>query len=644
MSFPSRRPPFPRVLTLLAAFLAVSCGNRLPAVWPWIRIPFFTGGIGWIVVAEAYTRVKTEPSDESRDIGHLRGGDTLPVLGRERLSASDAIWYKVMYEGREVGYRVPGSFFSRPERRPNARRAVSMMNVFLTWILPPLLGAVIGYVTNALAIKMLFRPLTEKRVFGVRVPFTPGILPRERHTLALSLGDVVSNDLLTKEVLRTRFESPELKESVARSIRSILDNALDSPVSMARSAASGAEPMLAEAVGRHTIRVSASTAFRRAAADAVREALQQVGTLRIADIWAPEGKSLLTEWFRTPGRAEFTSEKVREAISRRLDRAAAEGKSLGDILPLENLSRAAGAAFGAAYPGMVAAVRGFLAREDVRKELERYGGSIVRRAIGRLSPIQRLFVSAAQYEKAILESLPATVADLADAAESFLAAAKTRDRFKTLLLEKIAEAIAAPLASRTGKHPLSPEGLAELARRVIKAVGERKVSAAGGLLDDATLGGLLESLGPEAREGVFEALGTWLAALFSPGPGGIVVGAFATAFAGSLLDGLSDTPVGAAAGWDGDFRERLARYLAEQGTRIAARESERILQSIDLRRVVIEKVDALDMLAIERIMLRVMSKEFKGITWLGDCSAASSGPSRFLSASSNPESPLRSGP
>ena len=58
------------------------------------------------------------------------------------------------------------------------------MNSLLVWCIPPLAGAVIGYVTNAVAIKMLFRPLTEIRVFGIRLPFTPGILPRHRHKLA----------------------------------------------------------------------------------------------------------------------------------------------------------------------------------------------------------------------------------------------------------------------------------------------------------------------------------------------------------------------------------------------------------------------------------------------------------------------------
>ncbi|WP_066635807.1 DUF445 family protein [Desulfolucanica intricata] len=71
----------------------------------------------------------------------------------------------------------------------------------------PLSGAVIGYVTNWIAIKMLFRPLNEKRVFGIKIPFTPGVIPRERQRIAVSIGNVVSSYLLTEQqITRTLLE------------------------------------------------------------------------------------------------------------------------------------------------------------------------------------------------------------------------------------------------------------------------------------------------------------------------------------------------------------------------------------------------------------------------------------------------------
>ena len=97
------------------------------------------------------------------------------------------------------------------------------MNMLIPWIIPPMAGAVIGYVTNSMAIKMLFRPLEEKRLFGVRVPFTPGILPRQRQKLSLSIGRMVERELLTAEILWERLSQPEL----VNDLKNILKNSIE---------------------------------------------------------------------------------------------------------------------------------------------------------------------------------------------------------------------------------------------------------------------------------------------------------------------------------------------------------------------------------------------------------------------------------
>jgi uncharacterized membrane-anchored protein YjiN (DUF445 family) len=88
------------------------------------------------------------------------------------------------------------------------------MNVYLIWLVPPLVGAVIGYITNAVAIKMLFRPLKEVRFFGIRLPFTPGILPRQRHKLAENIGAIVERQLLTPEIVAERLRQEDVRESL----------------------------------------------------------------------------------------------------------------------------------------------------------------------------------------------------------------------------------------------------------------------------------------------------------------------------------------------------------------------------------------------------------------------------------------------
>ncbi len=85
-------------------------------------------------------------------------------------------------------------------------------------IVKPLIGAVIGYATNKIAIKMLFRPYREKKILGMKVPFTPGVIPRERQRIGKSLGEAVGENLLTTEVI----EKELLKTEVITKIRESL--------------------------------------------------------------------------------------------------------------------------------------------------------------------------------------------------------------------------------------------------------------------------------------------------------------------------------------------------------------------------------------------------------------------------------------
>lgn len=79
------------------------------------------------------------------------------------------------------------------------------MKIFVT----PVVGAIIGYCTNWLAIKMLFRPYNEKKFLGIRVPFTPGLIPKERDRLSNKTGEVIEEYLLTNEVIINELTSDD---------------------------------------------------------------------------------------------------------------------------------------------------------------------------------------------------------------------------------------------------------------------------------------------------------------------------------------------------------------------------------------------------------------------------------------------------
>ena len=105
-----------------------------------------------------------------------------------------------------------------------------MANSFELWILiiaPPVLGGIIGYFTNDLAIKMLFRPYRPLRVAGRTLPFTPGLIPRNQERLAKRVSDTIMSSLLTPEELQNLARRLLKLERIQAAINWLLRLALD---------------------------------------------------------------------------------------------------------------------------------------------------------------------------------------------------------------------------------------------------------------------------------------------------------------------------------------------------------------------------------------------------------------------------------
>nr|WP_199305639.1 MULTISPECIES: DUF445 family protein [Aphanizomenon] len=76
------------------------------------------------------------------------------------------------------------------------------MSRILLYISPPILGGLIGYCTNDIAIKMLFRPYKVLYIFGRKVPFTPGLIPSNQERLGQNIANAIMKSLLTPEEMQ----------------------------------------------------------------------------------------------------------------------------------------------------------------------------------------------------------------------------------------------------------------------------------------------------------------------------------------------------------------------------------------------------------------------------------------------------------
>lgn len=74
-------------------------------------------------------------------------------------------------------------------------------------ILIILVSAFIGYITNFLAVKMIFHPKKAWKIKRFKIPFTPGIIPKNREKLTKSIADNLIDNFLNPSSL---FENLKL--------------------------------------------------------------------------------------------------------------------------------------------------------------------------------------------------------------------------------------------------------------------------------------------------------------------------------------------------------------------------------------------------------------------------------------------------
>lgn len=97
-----------------------------------------------------------------------------------------------------------------------------------TWIAVPLVGGLIGYVTNWIAVKMIFRPLQPVRFLGFRIQ---GLISKRHKELAQSIGKAVGGHLISHKDIVKSFNKLDLSDVMTE----VLDKGLQPKVDQLRA-------------------------------------------------------------------------------------------------------------------------------------------------------------------------------------------------------------------------------------------------------------------------------------------------------------------------------------------------------------------------------------------------------------------------
>jgi uncharacterized membrane protein YheB (UPF0754 family) len=503
---------------------------------------------------------------------------------------------------------------------------------------PPLLGAFIGYLTNRVAIRMLFRPLKPWHVLGIRVPMTPGIIPSKRHELAENMGEMVGEHLLTSTdigaALSTERFQNQLHLLVDSKIKDVLARDLDSLPNIiphrfrayARIGIRTLKYQMREGVHNYVT----SKPFVETVSDAVIEQLDDFGRTKLNSLLPAENRAviyqvvdkLIERLFAGPQVVEWLGNYIEEYIAG----AAAENKSIADLLPGE-LQELICSTIESQAPQVLRQLSVMLAEPAVRERIIlaiRDGVDNFLDTLGPMGAMARGFIDMDSLEKKIRTYLEDKEEDLSQ----WLQKPVVQERVARVLVEQTGKFLATPLAQLLDK--IEPEKMQTICHQVaaqvmavLRSQGVQQTMSTlirehlEEMLDQGriSVAELVELLLPgESGRRVHETVVRELVAMLRSDH----VRRLLDRMLSSMVDQLAAKPVGVLHDlMPASVRKGITDYCVLIANRMLLNEVPGLVDSLNITEMVTKKVDSLDLMRLERLLLSIMEEQFKYINLFG---------------------------
>jgi uncharacterized membrane protein YheB (UPF0754 family) len=508
----------------------------------------------------------------------------------------------------------------------------------LTALGHPCIGAFIGYLTNKIAIRMLFRPLQPWYLFGVQVPMTPGVIPAKRHALAENIGEMVGRHLLTSKDIGGAISEEPFQEHMAtvvdRRVQEILRRDLGSlPEIVPRRFKAyfkvGIKTLkyqLSEGVNRYL----ASDAFAEQLTAAIGNRLETLADRELNEVLDQQSRRSVYLFVDEVIRDLLQSKRIElwlgEYLAASLQRSAAQGRTIGDLVPAQLVVLLKGLVHdhcATLLQGMGAQLADPVLRAQMVKGI--LGGvDHFLDSLGPVGAMARGFLERETMDQKVHEYLIEKEEDLV----AWLRNPEVQARMTTVLEESVDALLRKPVADLLA----SVEGeqldhvCQECATQVL-AIFRSEGTMTGlsallhfsleDLLDGGrrSLGDLGEHFFPDAGgAGIRDTLIRECIALFRSGKGERLVSAMLS----SMVDTLLDRPIGLLYNMvPHGIRRGINDYILLTANRMLLQEVPGVVESLNIKRMVTEKVDGLDLVQLERLLLSIMEEQFKYINLFG---------------------------
>ncbi len=507
---------------------------------------------------------------------------------------------------------------------------------YLPYIIPPILGGIIGYVTNYIAIRMLFRPLRAWHIVGIRVPLTPGIIPAKRGELAVRMGEMVGEHLLTADDVGRAFAKDsiqrELRLTVTDKLGSFLDRELGSLESLIPS---HFRPRFHELIGLFQAKIVKlifdyinGEQFEQKLRDYLQQQTDKLLERDLASFLTPKQYQAAQEHLDSKYSAFFQSPETAGLIGDYVDRKT--GQLLATDLPLRELLPAdlvelLLTQLEKEMPPLAEKFGGMLYDPTFRARMVKKGKQAIDSFLDSLGGLAGLLSGFMDLNK-IYDKIPEFLDKAGDEIADWLKDEKTQQQLAKLLRERADGMLDRSLASYVEKMPYEKiEGVRQFIKgQVVGTIQSRKTidtaliltESAVDSLKDRPFAELLNRVLPEnglefGRERLADTL---LEAIRSPQ----ARIALETILVEQSNQWLSHKPLGLlSARLPGDLRQELESSSCQLIEEMLKKEAPRLVETLNVRQMVEEKVNSLDLLQVEDLLMGIMKEQFKYINLFG---------------------------
>jgi uncharacterized membrane protein YheB (UPF0754 family) len=508
----------------------------------------------------------------------------------------------------------------------------------LSYAGPPLLGAFIGYLTNKVAIRMLFRPLKPWYVLGMRLPMTPGIIPSKRHELAENIGEMVGEHLMTATDIGAALSAERFQNHLHRlvdtRVKDVLGRDLGPVITIVprrfRAYAKIGIRTLKYHMREGVHRYINSELFTETVSDAVQAQLATLGNSELDGLISLENRTsfyhlidgLVERLLAGPQLVDWLAGYIEEQLAR----TVAEGKKLADLLPAE-LQQLVCSTIESQAPQLLGKLAAMLAEPAVRDRIIlaiKDGVDNFLDTLGPMGAMARGFVDMDSLEGTIRTYLEEKEEDLS----CWLQSPAVQERLAQVLVEQTKKLFETPMADLLDR--VEPEKFQEICRQtsaqllaVLRSPGVQQTISTmlreqleemidQGHISLAEFAGMVLP-GDSGRKMQQTLVGELIAMLRSS-----QVSHLLDRMLNSMVDQLAARPVGILQNlMPAGVRQGITDYIVLTANRMLLKEVPGLVDSLNIKEMVTEKVDSLDLLRLERLLLSIMEEQFKYINIFG---------------------------